>query len=164
MELYLLRHGRPNSELVDPQKGLSPEGQWEIGSLGKLIKPLNIAVSEIWHSGKTRARQTAEIISSYLEVEGGIIEKNGLNPADRIEPIVGQILAHKRDLMIVGHAPFLPNLSSLLLTGDPNRAALDFGTGTLARLAHVNGRWTLSWLIRPWPEYASDTSRVQSYH
>ncbi len=164
MELYLLRHGRPNPELVDPQKGLSPEGQAEIGSLGKLIKPLEISVSEIWHSGKTRARQTAELISSYLEVKSGIFEKKGLNPADRIEPIVGQILAHKRDLMIVGHAPFLLYLSSLLLTGDPNRAALDYSTGTLGRLSYANGRWSLGLLVKPWPEHAGDSSRVRSYH
>lgn len=164
MELYLLRHGQPNSEMVDPQRGLSADGQAEIVSLGKLIEPYGLQVEEIWHSEKTRARQTAELISAYLKPKNGIVQKKGLNPTDRIEPIVGQILAFKQDLLIVGHNPFMLNLASLLLTGDPNRVALEFGTGTLARLEFANGRWSLIWFFRPLPVFESQSSRIQSYH
>jgi phosphohistidine phosphatase len=149
MKLYLVRHGQPNSEQIDPEKNLSPTGQDEIKLLASFLAANNSSVKEIWHSEKTRARQTAQIIASGISAYNGVIEKKGMNPTDRVEPVIGRILAFQADLLIVTHLPFIAHLLSLLLTGDEYKMAFDYCTGCTTCLEYANGKWSLLWFINP---------------
>jgi phosphohistidine phosphatase len=164
MKLYLIRHGQPNTETIDPQKGLSPTGQQEIEILATILKANDVAVKEIWHSEKNRARQTAGILANVIKPENGLVEKKGLSPTDRIEPVVGKILAFREDLMIVSHLPFLAHLASLLLSGDEHRMAMNFDTGAMACLDYAHGRWTLEWFAYPGLFKKGDLQDIRSYH
>jgi phosphohistidine phosphatase len=164
MKLYLIRHGQPNAETIDPQKGLSPTGQQEIEILATILKANDISVKEIWHSEKNRARQTAGILANVISPENGVVEKKGLSPTDRIEPAVGKILAFRENLMIVSHLPFLAHLASLLLSGDEHRMAMNFDTGAMACLDYAHGRWTLEWFAYPGLFKKGDLQNIRSYH
>jgi phosphohistidine phosphatase len=164
MKLYLIRHGQPNAESIDPQKGLSPTGQQEIEILATILKGNDVTVKEIWHSEKNRARQTAGILANIIKPENGLVEKKGLSPTDRIEPIVGKILAFREDLMIVSHLPFLAHLSSLLLSGDEHRLAMNFDTGAIVCTDYAHGRWTLEWFANPGFFKRGDLRDIRSYH
>ena len=76
MALYLVQHGKSLSKEVDPQKGLSEQGSAEVKRIADAAKGYNVQVGSICHSGKTRARQTAEIFASALEPQQGIREKS----------------------------------------------------------------------------------------
>jgi phosphohistidine phosphatase len=149
MKLYLVRHGQPNSELTDPEKNLSPAGEDEIRLLTSTLAAQNIAVKEIWHSEKNRARQTAQIIGSGIHVHDAVVEKKGISPTDRVDPVVGRILAFQSDLLIVTHLPFIAHLLSLLLTGDEYKMSFEYNTGCTTCLDYANGRWALLWFINP---------------
>jgi phosphohistidine phosphatase len=164
MKLYLVRHGQPNPETVDAEKGLSPNGEQEIELLASILKANSISVKEIWHSDKTRARQTAAILASGISCTNGFVEIKGLNPTDRIEPIIGKILAAQADLMVVGHMPFMAHLASLLLAGDEHRLAMNFDTGAMACLDYAHGRWTLEWFAYPRLFKLGDLLDFRSYH
>jgi phosphohistidine phosphatase len=164
MKLFLVRHGQPNAEAVDPQKGLSPTGQQEIELLAAILKANDVLVKEIWHSEKNRARQTAGILAYAIKTENGVVEKKGLAPTNRIEPVIGKILAFREDLMIVSHLPFLAHLSSLLLSGDEHRMAMNFDTGAMACLDYAHGRWSLEWFAFPGLFKQGDLQDIRSYH
>ena len=63
MRLYLVQHGQAKSEELDPQRGLTEQGVQDVERLAAFLKPLSLAVQVVWHSGKTRAAQTAEILA-----------------------------------------------------------------------------------------------------
>ena len=55
---------------VDPERRLSDQGRADITRLVAWRVSSDVAVSRIWHSGKTRARQTAELVGAVLEGGG----------------------------------------------------------------------------------------------
>ena len=164
MRLLLARHGQSNSGDVDPDKGLTKTGIKDIMKLAESIKHLDIGVDEIWHSGKTRASQTAEILSSTVKSNKGILAKDGLKPNDPVEPIANEITAYRADLMLVGHLPFMSKLASLLLANSENRCSVSFYNGSLACFEYDKGDWSLSWLIHPELVKEMKSGTFQSYH
>ncbi len=79
VSLYLVQHGKAFDEKVDPERKLTPEGVSETERIAKYLSGVGITVTEIIHSGKARAKQTAEILAGYLGVSN-VREVDGLNP------------------------------------------------------------------------------------
>jgi len=59
MALFLVQHGKSLPKTEDPQQGLSKEGIAEVERIAAVAKGYHIFVSQIMHSGKTRARHGA---------------------------------------------------------------------------------------------------------
>jgi len=66
MKLYLMQHGKALSKEEDPERSLSPEGRSETTRMGDVLKEKGTPVDVIWHSGKARAAETAEIIAAAI--------------------------------------------------------------------------------------------------
>ncbi|MCD6163751.1 MAG: phosphohistidine phosphatase SixA [candidate division Zixibacteria bacterium] len=164
MRLFLARHGQSSPGDIDPQKGLTKNGEKEIIKLAESIKHLDISVDEIWHSGKTRAAQTADILAMAVKPKKGVRIQEGLKPDDSVESIAGEITAYGTDLMLVGHLPFMLKLASLLLANDSNRCSVNFYAGSLACFEYDKGNWSLSWLINPGLVKEEESRTFQSYH
>ena len=126
--IYLLRHGDAVPESVDPARPLSKLGDAEITDTILMQVADGPKIAEIWHSGKLRAKQSAEIAARMLGVKA-VIEKPGLNPDDYVTPIAAQLKAANKNIMIVSHMPFLGKLYSLLKTGFEEKDKYDFGSG-----------------------------------
>ena len=84
MALFLVQHGKSLPKDVDPDQGLSKEGIGEVERIANVAQNYSIHISQINHSVKTRARQTAEIFALTLKPSGGIHERNGLKPLDDV--------------------------------------------------------------------------------
>jgi phosphohistidine phosphatase len=164
MKIYLVRHGQANPANIDPEKGLSETGKQEIARLAESIRHLEINVHQIWHSGKARARQTAEILSAVVKADEGLMARDGLKPNDPAEATALEINAYCCDLMIVGHLPFMAKLASLLFAGDQDRCAFVFHPGTIACFDFKNDIWTLEFLIYPDIIAFDGKTGFQSYH
>jgi phosphohistidine phosphatase len=146
MKVYLARHGEAVSSQVDAERPLSEQGRAGIRNVASYIKPLKISVEHIWHSGKLRAAQTAEILSDAMTVKNCSARK-GLKPNDDVSIIAGELEAYNSDLMLVGHLPFLAYLASLLIADGDN---ISFDTGTIICFSRNNpGRWQIEWTISP---------------
>ncbi len=149
MKLYLVRHGEAASESVDPQRPLTKRGREDVTKLAGFLKTLDISVSIIWHSGKTRAAQTAEIMSTVVNSGKGTVERQGLAPNDPVEDLAAEIETMSEDTMIVGHLPFLSKLTSLLTTGS-TQEVLGFNESTIACLeCDLQGKWWVTWMLYP---------------
>jgi len=91
MSLYLVQYGKSLPKEIDPDRSLSEEGKTTVHLIAITATEHHIRVSQIIHSGKTRARQAAEIISMYIKPESGVRESTGLNPNDDVYPIASTI-------------------------------------------------------------------------
>ncbi|CAE7288285.1 unnamed protein product [Symbiodinium pilosum] len=119
----LLRHGTPVPEEQDPERPLSEQGHGEADSTASAITAyLKSAASErrvlIAHSGKLRARQTAEAVMKALLADGWEAvceEKPGLSPND--EPAAALELIEGLPLVkvVVGHLPHVGKLAATMV-------------------------------------------------
>jgi phosphohistidine phosphatase len=151
MKLYLIQHGEAKSEVEDPERSLTARGEEEVMSVSKVTSGLHITPSKVYHSGKMRARQTAEIIAGALKIPNSLVQFiQGLNPNDDIRPWAEQISKEKEDLMLVGHLPFLQRLASFLLCGNENARLVLFRYGAIVCLDQKEDKgWAVRWILTP---------------
>ena len=154
MRLYLVQHAEAVESSVDPARPLSPRGARDAAALAKACARARIEASEVLHSGKARARQTAEAIAEACDLE--IRSADGLAPMDPVQPFATQC-AEMRSTVVVGHLPFLERLVSLLLTGREEPSVVAFQRGGMVCLERRNppakdapfGAWCLLWTAFP---------------
>ncbi len=145
--LYLVRHGQAMSDSENPERPLTEKGRADVAKLADFLKGLDISVGIIWQSGKTRAAQTAEIVGSVVKSREGIVERKGLSPNDPVGDIALEINAEERDIMIVGHLPFVGRMAAHLTIGRPDDA-IGFNESSIACLERDHGgKWRLTWMI-----------------
>jgi len=150
MKLFLVQHAMAVSKELDPDRPLTEEGLGDIQKVAAFVKPLNLAVDSLWHSGKTRARQTAEILAKVITIENEMAAHDGLSPNDNVQVIKESIISAGRDIMIVGHLPFMSKLASLLLTGSESSGTVAFRQGGVVCLSCENDdQWQIDWMITP---------------
>ena len=150
MLLYLVRHAEAKREEEDPSRGLSEKGLNDITRVATYIAGLDISVSQIFHSGKTRALQTSEVLAEHLKPKEGISSTDGLAPLDGPEIWLERLSKIKEDIALVGHLPHLCKLAALLLCGDKEKYIVNFKTGGMVCLKRAeDGNWSLEWMIIP---------------
>jgi phosphohistidine phosphatase len=149
MALYLVQHGLSLPKGTDPDPGLSPEGIADTERTARLARDLGLKISGILQSGKTRARQTAEILAAILHPPDGIKEAPGLNPLDDVVP--WGILNPNAGLLLVGHLPFMERLAALLVTGSQEKTVIAFQNSGIACLDRVEAsvHWVIRWALVP---------------
>ena len=150
MALFLVQHGHSLPKDKDPKKGLSPEGIAETKRIAEVAKAYNVLVSGITHSGKTRARQTAEIFESILKPEQGIQESIGLNPIDDVTAFADKIDSAV-NRMLVGHLPFMERMTSFLITGSMEKPVFKFQNSGIVCLDKypTTSFWVIKWTLMP---------------
>ena len=150
MHVYLIRHGEAVSSHVDRQRPLSERGLADVRRIASFIEHLGISVEHIWHSGKPRAAQTAEILAGAVAAAKGCSPRPDLGPNADASTIAEEIEAYDTDLMIVSHLPFLWNLTSLLAAGRDTADVVAFSAGTTVCLERQDrGAWQIDWMVTP---------------
>jgi phosphohistidine phosphatase len=150
MRLYLIQHGDAAPGEADVARPLSQKGRRDVLRLGEFLARNGIAVSRIIHSGKLRARQTAEAIASRLPTSVAVEARDGLNPNDRARAAAQLLVQSDDGTMVVSHLPLLGKLVSRLVTGSKEPALVTFVPGTAVCLERAeSGSWTVSWMVKP---------------
>jgi phosphohistidine phosphatase len=145
MYLYLVQHGIPVGEDVDPKRPLSDRGIEDVTKMAEFLK--DVRVNAVYHSGKDRARQTAEILAKTSGVSPQ--EEKDLKPMDDPRVWEKRLKKMNEDTMLVGHLPFMGYLASLLLTGDQDSLIVAFKQGAMVCLRRESSVWTLQWMVMP---------------
>lgn len=150
MKLYLVQHGEAVDKTVDPDRPLSDQGRADVEDIARLIAGAGAAPEQIQHSGKTRARQTAEIFAAVLDTGAGVSEVDGIGPLDSAAALSQRLPSPGGERMICGHQPFMGKLVSHLLTGDEETSLVAYSPGSVACLEHSEETgWVLCWFVRP---------------
>ena len=84
MKLYLAQHGEALSRQEDPERPLSEQGVQDVRAVAAFLGDAGIKLARVWHSGKRRAEQTAEILARVV-LSGGRAEViEGISPNDPV--------------------------------------------------------------------------------
>jgi phosphohistidine phosphatase len=150
MQVYFVRHGDAATAESDSARTLTLIGRAQAAGVARFLQRNGAVASAVWHSAKTRARETAEIIARDAGLAGDLIQKDGLMPEDPHADIARAIDSQSDDLLVVGHLPQLAYLASSLLTGADGRPFVLFENATAVCIER-NGRsrWHLKWMISP---------------
>jgi phosphohistidine phosphatase len=146
VRLLLVHHGDAVGPDVDPSRPLSPWGREAVLKLAadtaaKGAKPLII-----WHSGKLRAKETAQEFWRACNPFAEFSATRDLQPGDPPEWMRDRLLGESRDILIAGHYPHLPRLFSLLL----NDAEPFPQNGVVALVSDDEGSsWREEWRMSP---------------
>ncbi len=150
MFVYLVQHADAKKEEVDPSRPLSEKGLQDIKKVASYVSQLNIKVYKIFHSGKLRAKQTAEVLSENLKPTKGITEVGGLAPLDYAEIWEERLKGMTDDIILVGHLPHLDRLASLLLCGNADKNVVSFKMAGIVCIKRNDiGEWSLQWILTP---------------
>ena len=143
MRVYLVRHGEANSKDVDPERHLSSRGADHVRQIATdAVSDLGVRPARVVHSGKARARETAEIWSGLIDAD--MAEGDGLAPNDDPSIWATRLEAETDDVMLVGHLPHLERLVGLLATGDADAGVAGFPAGGLVGLERTGDGWVVS--------------------
>ena len=117
MFLYLVHHGDAVGPEVDPRRPLSAAGRSEVERIAAQAAGLGAKPAVVWHSGKLRAKQTAEAFWRACNALAELSASRDLQPDDPPQWMRDRLRAEGRDILIAGHFPYLPRLLALLVTG-----------------------------------------------
>ncbi len=156
MRIYLVQHGLALDEQQDPERSLSGQGLEDItrtaGFLSLFEKPKPALVI---HSGKKRARQTAEMFAEAWQVSA-VKEVEDLSPNANPQVWANKLQEMQQDLVMVGHLPYLSKLASLLLRGDSDIETVKFRNGGVVCMEKSGSGWVELWHINPTMFYVTD--------
>lgn len=149
MKLYLVQHGEALDKKLDPERPLSESGHEDVVNIAAFLAG-RVQVSRVLHSGKMRARQTAEILGKFLAQDCEVSEMSGLNPLDSVTSFAEEITNSGSDALVVGHLPFMEKLVAALIAGSEDKNLIAFQPGSIVCLVgEEKGDWQLEWMIRP---------------
>jgi len=150
MRIYLVQHALALDEAQDPKRPVSPAGCQDItrtaGFLSLFEKP---KPRHIFHSGKLRAQQTAEMFAEAWHFSGDIMQVDDLSPSAAPQVWATKLATMKDDVLMVGHLPHLPSLASLLLCGDCDTQPIRFQNAGVVCLEKDTGGWHMVFQINP---------------
>jgi phosphohistidine phosphatase len=151
MKLFLVQHGKAKRKEEDPDRPLNYIGVEETTKVAKYISELNdIQLKVIIHSGKTRARQTAEIFGKHLNISDNIEPGANMAPNDEPDIWVEKLENQNDNIMLVGHLPHLAKLTAKLLSGNENKPVVKFrNSGVVCLEKNEDLTWSLYWLLVP---------------
>ncbi len=152
MHLYLLRHAHAE-ELqlghLDQNRKLTLKGHDQAKSLRRTLQALEIHFDTVISSPWRRARQTAsalESVSQHLEVSDLLAAP----PNQALLRLISEQSQKNQCLLLVGHQPWMSQLTSQLLTGNSSlEMAFEYKKCSLYALEYLPERTYLRFILPP---------------
>lgn len=160
--LVLLRHSEAASASSSDEERELTEGGWaDAREAGRWLREFGIGVDEVFCSSATRARQTCEAIWEGGCSEADIRYDSRLYnaSAQRLLDVVRDADSDASVVMVVGHAPGIPYLASILADGEGSEQAHQaLGEGypsTGIAILSYSGHWS---------DLGPATARLDRFH
>lgn len=115
--VVLVHHAEAVGPSIDPQRPLTAAGRLHAERLAREAASRGVKPAAIWHSGKLRARQTAEPFWRLCNPVADFAAIRGLQPEDPPEWIRDRLTGLTIDVLLAGHMPSMPSIFTLLTTG-----------------------------------------------
>lgn len=148
LRVYLVHHGEAVGPDVDIRRPLSAGGRAASERVAAEAAARGIKPLIVWHSGKLRAKQTAEIFWRALNPLAEMSATRDLQPDDPAVWMRDRLRHEPRDVLIAGHFTHLPRLLGLL-RGAQDGAMADFPLHGIVSLStdDEGQTWTEEWRI-----------------
>ena len=160
MNIFILRHGiaverGTKGHEKDADRPLIPKGKRQLRKSAAAMKKMKLSFDLILSSPYERARHTAEIVAGELKLKKKLKYSDLLKYEAEPQDLILQLTAMKpapKNLLLVGHEPYLSRLASLLISGVEDMA-MDLKKGGLCKLEAATlqpGKCAhLEWLLTP---------------
>jgi phosphohistidine phosphatase len=145
--IYLVHHGDAVGPEVDASRPLSDRGRAAVLLLADEAARRGVKPERIWHSGKLRARQTAEAFLRLCNPFATFTAERGLQPDDPPAWMRARLAGETGHVMIVGHMPFLPRLLRLLYAEDPDTSSRTFPLHGMVAMEPDAENWKEIWRL-----------------
>src|SRR5438093_10870935 len=122
VQLFLVHHADAVGPEVDTRRPLSASGRHAAERAAAEAAARGVRPSVIWHSGKLRAKQTAEAFWRACNPLAELSAARNLQPDDPPQWIAERLRGETRDILIAGHFPHLPRVLILLTGSEDERA------------------------------------------
>ena len=155
MELLLVRHAiaaeRDHAAYRDDRaRPLTAEGRKRMAEVAAGLAQL-VTPTDVFTSPLLRARQTAEILARTLRLK--VSELDSLGNGDHPATLAAVAQRTSGTVVLVGHEPWMGELLSYLLNGDPEIVSAPFKKGGTALVgasgSRAAGEWSLRWAMPP---------------
>ena len=148
MELYLAHHGLAVDAHEDMRRPLAQAGRQAVARLAAAAAERQVTPDVFWHSGKLRAKQTAEIYWRACNPLAPLEATRDLQPEDPPTWMADRLRYEPRRILIAGHFPHLPRLLALLVGGAPDAVAAFPVHGLVALETTNEGKtWSERWRL-----------------
>ena len=147
MRILLVHHADAVSPGADAQRPLSLVGRDQAARMAQEAKARGVAPAAIWHSGKLRARQTAEAFWRACNPLAAFTAVRNLQPADPPEWIRDQLLAEDSPVLLVGHMPHLARLLRTMVGGSSESSTAEFPPHGMVCLERIDPGWIERWRL-----------------
>ena len=115
--VLLVHHGEAEPPGVDVRQPLSARGRAQAELVAGAVAARGLKPDVVWHSGKLRAKQTAESLWHAANPFAAMAAVRGLLPGDPPAWMADALAGETRTIAVVGHQPHLGRLLALLLRG-----------------------------------------------
>ena len=138
--IYFAQHGLAVRKEEDSSRPLSATGIKQTTDIAEQLRISKIQISDVYHSGKLRAQQTAEIFASSLKVPS-ILTSDYLSPNDDVEMLAENL--NINNALYVGHLPHLEKLICYLVTKHKIPEVLNFRNSAVVCLEKNDNAYTI---------------------
>jgi phosphohistidine phosphatase len=146
--LFLVHHGAAVGPELDARRPLSDVGSQSAARVAEVVASHGARPVVVWHSGKLRAKQTAEIFWRACNALAEFSAVRDLQPDDPPMRMRDRLRHEARDVLIAGHFPYLPRLLSLLRGGVEGTSVSFPIHGVVALETLDDGEtWTERWRV-----------------
>lgn len=126
---------------------LSSLGRAQAAWVAERLRARGARPSAVWHSGKLRARETAETAWRTLNPLASFSAARGLQPDDDPDTMAVVLAAEPGDVLVTGHMPHLGRLLHRLTTGLRDGGSASFPPHGCVALEREGDRWKECWRI-----------------
>ncbi len=144
--VYFVQHGLATDKTENPQRPLTEAGIKQTLFVAKQLHTSEIPVSQIFHSGKLRASQTADIFVSTLNIASAS-KLDHLSPNDDVSVLAKNLTIE--NALYIGHLPHLEKLVSYLITGSKDQNIVKFQNSAIICLEKNNSQFHIHWYLTP---------------
>jgi len=143
--IVLVHHADAVGPEIDAQRPLSPAGREHANRLAADLATRGVKPVAFWHSGKLRARQTAEAFLRACNPLAEFSAIRGLQPTDPPDWIRDRLAGETREIMLVGHMPSLPRILHTLVHGS-TEGSDEFPLHGAVALEPEDEKWRVVWI------------------
>ncbi|HEY7287759.1 MAG TPA: hypothetical protein VH497_20050 [Vicinamibacterales bacterium] len=145
--VVLVHHGEAVGPDVDPRRPLSPAGRDAVARLAAAAAARGVHPAVVWHSGKLRAKQTAEEFWRHCNALAEFSATRDLQPDDPPQWILDRLRGETRDVLIAGHFHHLPRLHALMLKIDDASASFPLHGVVAMETSDDGAHWSELWRL-----------------
>ena len=145
-KLYFAQHGLAVDKTENPERPLSASGIAQTRVMAVQLQKSDIVITDIFHSGKLRALQTAEIFAEALH-GAKLSAVDYLSPNDDIQRTIDRLQTDAA--LYIGHLPHLNSLVTQLVSNDQNLNLINFRNSAVLCIETGSPTCQIRWYITP---------------